>query len=309
MYPLVSVIIPNYNHARFLERRIDSVLNQTYPHFEVIILDDCSTDRSREVIEKYAGHPKVAHVVCNERNTGTPFAQWEKGLRLARGKYVWIAESDDYAAEQFLERTVEQLELHPSAVLCAANSHIVDADEVERENHYNDHVVKEPTLFPGKQYLKKYMYWGNRIYNASMVLFRKEMSENVSTDYTKMRYLGDYLFWMEIIRKGDVIELAEKLNYFRHHYSSTTKEGAGTGKNLRERLAVALYNYKNIKQPWYITTIHKKMLYHCVKHSKCDESTRKACMRLIRRYGINKKSVIWGGIVRAVYKNIRLSSM
>ena len=57
--PFISIIIPNYNHAPYLTERIESVLNQTYQNFEVIILDDCSTDNSREIIEKYANNPKV----------------------------------------------------------------------------------------------------------------------------------------------------------------------------------------------------------------------------------------------------------
>ena len=93
--PLVSVIIPNYNYARFLTERIDSVLSQTFQNFELIILDDCSTDNSREVIERYRSNPKVSHIIYNQSNTGSPFAQWEKGLSVARGKYIWVAEADD----------------------------------------------------------------------------------------------------------------------------------------------------------------------------------------------------------------------
>ena len=98
----VSVIIPNYCHARFLNQRIDSVLNQTYSDYEVIILDDCSTDNSREIIESYRNHPKISHIVYNEKNSGSTFIQWEKGFELARGEYIWIAESDYVARSTFL---------------------------------------------------------------------------------------------------------------------------------------------------------------------------------------------------------------
>ena len=95
---MVSVIIPNYNHAPFLKERIDSVLNQTYDNFEVIILDDKSTDNSKEVIANYRGHSKISHIVYNEENSGSTFKQWQKGFSLAKGDYIWIAESDDVAA-------------------------------------------------------------------------------------------------------------------------------------------------------------------------------------------------------------------
>ena len=82
MFPLVSVIIPNYNHAQYLEQRLDSVFNQTYQNFEVIFLDDCSTDNSLEVIEKYKGNPHLSRIVVNETNSGSPFKQWDKGIGL-----------------------------------------------------------------------------------------------------------------------------------------------------------------------------------------------------------------------------------
>jgi glycosyltransferase involved in cell wall biosynthesis len=97
--PLVSVIIPNYNHAAYLNERIDSVLNQTFRDFEVILLDDCSTDNSREIIESYRGHEKISQIEYNEVNSGSTFIQWKKGLDLAQGDWIWIAESDDVADE------------------------------------------------------------------------------------------------------------------------------------------------------------------------------------------------------------------
>src|SRR5690242_21921320 len=89
--PTVSVIIPNYNHARYLPRRIESVLRQSYQDFELILMDDASTDDSREVLSLYLSDPRV-RVQFNEVNSGSPFKQWNKGVKLARGKYVWIAE-------------------------------------------------------------------------------------------------------------------------------------------------------------------------------------------------------------------------
>src|SRR5688572_1870647 len=103
---LVTVIIPNYNHASYLRQRIESVLNQTYKNIELIILDDCSTDNSREIIEKYRGHPKVSHIVYNEKNSGSTFKQWKKGIELAKGEWIWIAESDDWCEHTLLENLV-----------------------------------------------------------------------------------------------------------------------------------------------------------------------------------------------------------
>ena len=107
--PKVSVVVPNYNHARFLPKRIESILRQTYQDFELILLDDCSTDDSRTILSQYASDPRV-RLEFNQVNSGSTFKQWNKGVRLAQGKYVWIAESDDYAEPRLLERLVAILE-------------------------------------------------------------------------------------------------------------------------------------------------------------------------------------------------------
>ena len=103
-HPQVSVVIPNYNHAPYLPQRIESVLNQTFRDFEVIILDDKSTDGSVEIIRRYSGDPRVVEIIVNEENSGSPFSQWKRGVEKAKGEWVWFAESDDYAEPDFLER-------------------------------------------------------------------------------------------------------------------------------------------------------------------------------------------------------------
>ena len=99
----ISIIIPNYNHAKYLPQRLESVYNQTYQDFEVILLDDCSNDDSVTILNTYAKHLKTSHVVFNDKNSGNTFTQWAKGIALAKGDFIWIAESDDVADLSFLE--------------------------------------------------------------------------------------------------------------------------------------------------------------------------------------------------------------
>ena len=124
----VSVIIPNYDHAAYLKIRIDSVLNQTYKDFEVIILDDCSADNSKDIIESYRSNKNVSHIVYNETNSGSTFKQWQKGIGLAKGKYIWIAESDDMSAAIFLETAVGAMEQVQNAALFFCQSNCIDFD-------------------------------------------------------------------------------------------------------------------------------------------------------------------------------------
>ncbi|MBR4876258.1 MAG: glycosyltransferase family 2 protein, partial [Rhodocyclaceae bacterium] len=105
--PKVSVIVPNYNHAPYLRQRLDSIYQQTYQNMEVILLDDCSSDASVEILMEYAQRfPDRTICRFNDANSGSVFQQWKKGLEVASGELVWIAESDDFCAENFLAEQV-----------------------------------------------------------------------------------------------------------------------------------------------------------------------------------------------------------
>ena len=124
--PLVSVIVPNYNHEKFLEQRINSILNQTFQDFELILIDDKSTDNSLTILNKFKNHPKVSHLIINEINSGSPFKQWIRGLNIAEGEFIWIAESDDYAEFNFLEQTLDLFNFEDQLGLVYTDSNIVD---------------------------------------------------------------------------------------------------------------------------------------------------------------------------------------
>ena len=121
----VSIIVPNYNHSRFLEERLESIFSQTFQDFEVILLDDSSTDNSVEVLKRYATHPKVRELLVNDHNSGSPFKQWQQGFALSLGEYIWIAESDDYADKDFLATLVPALKANPQLGLAYCQSRII----------------------------------------------------------------------------------------------------------------------------------------------------------------------------------------
>ena len=100
----VSVIIPNYNYENFIEERIDSILLQTYPVHELIILDDVSTDNSVELIEKKVKEIQDIPVkfIKNQKNSGSVFSQWQLGIKNVTGDYFWIAEADDSCSNCFI---------------------------------------------------------------------------------------------------------------------------------------------------------------------------------------------------------------
>ncbi len=212
----VSVIIPNYNHSNFLAQRIDSVLSQTYGSFEVIILDDCSTDNSAAIINSFRHHPKISHIVCNTTNSGSTFRQWQKGLDLAKGELIWIAESDDYAEPFFLEKVTAVFQNFPHVGIVNVSSKWVDENNnVTLENDGN---TGFQAPMRGVDFVAAHMTFRNAIYNASAVVFKKNLAKGIMTEsLTDMRYCGDWLFWNRIILQTSIFLVGDKLNFFRRH--------------------------------------------------------------------------------------------
>lgn len=223
----VSVIIPNYNHAAFLKQRIDSVLTQTYPHSELIILDDYSTDNSREVIEQYRQHPKVSHIVYNEENSGSPFKQWIKGIALSKGDWIWIAESDDYCLPHLLSELVNAVQKCPDAVLSYCQSFEVDGkgkvagDLLWHVADLDAQHWKSDFCTAGTEEIKKYLLHRNTIPNASAVLFKKSAYEQADKSFESMKLCGDWLLWIQLLKQGAVAFKSQPLNFFRQHGATT----------------------------------------------------------------------------------------
>jgi glycosyltransferase involved in cell wall biosynthesis len=249
--PLVSVILPSYNHARYLPRRIESISNQTYPNIEVLILDDCSPDNSREVIREYAARDSRIEVYFNEHNSGSTFKQWQKGLDWAKGKYIWIAESDDFAEPAFLEQLIPMLEADDAVVLAHSNSNVVDENDYSNSttadwkneyyhtNHWGvDHVAD------GREEIELYFQRGCIINNVSAVVFRRASIDAVGGVDMSFRYTGDWLLYLKLGLVGKFAYRAACLSNYRDHASNTTKKSYSDGSQLFERQRCFIFLYR-----------------------------------------------------------------
>lgn len=261
MNPTVSVIIPNYNYARFLRQRIESVLNQTYQDFEIILLDDKSTDNSIEIIEQYKVNPKVSKIIINNVCTGSPFIQWYKGIQEAEGKYIWIAEADDYADKAFLETLVQKLMDNDNVglVYCRSwktdeNNNIIGllepwANEVQKDRWNHDFINN------GIDEIKSYPMSGSNIHNTSAVVFRKTLFEKIDKTFLTFKYSGDWFFFISALLSTDIGFCAQNLNYYRWHTASVTTSSEKVGLGLLEGYQILNYlkskvKLKQIKYKW-----------------------------------------------------------
>jgi glycosyltransferase involved in cell wall biosynthesis len=238
----ISVIIPNYNHASFLLERIESVLAQTYPAAEIILLDDASTDNSREIIEKYRNHPLISHIEINEKNSGSPFKQWEKGIRLAKYEWVWIAESDDYCRPDFLEKGVQQLSHHPDAGLFYCDTIINDDTtgvfktfSTEKNNYFKTNKWAAAYTANGSKEISDCLGIRCTINNASSTLMKKELLLPSLSDIASFTFHGDWYSYLAIARMNAAILYdPEPMNTYRLHSSGIVNRLPADGKHRVE---------------------------------------------------------------------------
>lgn len=221
---VVTVIIPNFNHSRFLRQRIDSVLNQTYREFEIVILDDCSTDISREIIDTYRSNNKVKKVIYNEVNSGSPFKQWEKGIQEAEGEWVWIAESDDFCDENFLETAIQQLKQTHGDLFFCQSFNVNETNDIIKDNFWWTDDIKginwsKPFCQEGKEFIRVALQFKNVIPNASAVVFKRDNFNFKAI--TQYKNCGDWLFWIDFIKWRKVTYSPLQLNHFRNHLNTT----------------------------------------------------------------------------------------
>lgn len=241
--PLVSVVVPNYNHSKYLRQRLDSILAQTFQDFEIIVLDDASTDDSLAALEPYLHDPRV-RFFPNERNSGTPFAQWNKGVSLARGCYIWIAESDDIAEPHLLATLVPLLEYNPSVGIAYGQSRMVDQSGHEIMSSLAN--ILEPLgkerwhtnfVANGMEECRKYLLWMNTIPNASAVVFRKKVFLDAGQANLKFRLSGDWFMWVRMLAISDLAFHSGILNSFRQH-GETVREKEGWEGVQREKIPI-----------------------------------------------------------------------
>lgn len=243
----VSVIVPNYNHALFLKQRIESILNQTYQDFELILLDDCSTDRSRDIMEDYRSNPHVSHIIYGEDNSGSAFQQWNKGISLAKGDWIWVSESDDYAEPTFLERMINEVAKVPDCTLAYAATWWVDEKGNKLwETPDSDRI----NIYDGQDFIRKKLAVCNSIANVSECIFRRKCYRpEESHRYEKMRLCGDWFFYVLLAEQGHVVEVEEPLSYYRQHSSNISSDAEHRGLTFLEGTDVLEYviNHCNLR--------------------------------------------------------------
>jgi glycosyltransferase involved in cell wall biosynthesis len=228
-FPKITVIVPNYNHAQFLPQRLQSIIDQNYPNLELLLLDDCSSDNSREVLaafaEAYSGSCKL---VFNKQNSGNVFAQWQRGLDLAAGELIWICESDDTCDAAFLENIVYLFQ-DPSVRLAFGDIQFIDRDGniLDGMTHMRESaeagIWNEPNVMPAAKWFGGPLAVRNLIANVGGAVFRKPALDQQTWNLVQtFKVAGDWMLYLIIARSGQIGYAPYAKAYFRQHGDNTS---------------------------------------------------------------------------------------
>jgi glycosyltransferase involved in cell wall biosynthesis len=227
---LVSLVVASYNHAEYLHRRMESLIDQTYQNIEILVIEDCSPDNSLEVLRKYEFHPKF-RLIVREKNGGWVTVS-NQGVEESSGEFVLFANCDDDCDPRMVERLVLAMRMNPTAGIAFTRSLLVDENDnvlmndfVIRERAFRKHCAND-TLISGAQ-MGRYLLHSCVIPNLSAALIRKECFSSVGLLSSAYRVCSDWDLFFRIAEKYNVAYVAEPLNKFRQHATtirSVTKD-------------------------------------------------------------------------------------
>ncbi|RPI84858.1 MAG: glycosyltransferase, partial [Nitrosopumilales archaeon] len=287
--PKVSIIVPNYNHSRFLIERLESIYNQTYKNIEVILLDDYSADTSISLLEGYADkYSENTQCYFNDSNSGSPFTQWKKGISLASGDLIWIAESDDFCDDDFLEKLIPYF-ADESILLAYAHTIFIDIAGNRHPFAFESYVTQVDPQKWGTSYINtahNEVNTGlgllNTIPNVSSVVFRR-IDENfpLFNDYEwqKMKVCGDWLFYLNLIRGGRIAYCHETHSYYRIHQAGSSKKAQTQDIYYKEheKVACTLAHSYNVSE-LLLKRFHDRLLNYYLQNVKHgDKGKFSAC--------------------------------
>lgn len=258
----VSVIIPNYNYQDFIIERIDSVIRQTYPIYELIILDDKSPDNSVKVIKDKIKTIKDINVkfIENKKNSGCVFKQWKKGINAAKGDYFWIAEADDSADPRFLETAMKAFDdkdvvlSYMESARMDENNIITHTNSQDLYNIYNTNRWDSPYINDGIEEIKNYLSITNTILNVSSVVWKKADYNDILDKATEFKVAGDWYIYYKVLETGKVAFCPKPYNYFRKHSKSVStvvkadteyKEICSIQEEIAKKYNVSMQIYKD----------------------------------------------------------------
>lgn len=243
MNELISVIVTSYNHAEYLKQRLDTILNQTYKNREIIVIDDFSTDSSRDVLSRYKDVPGL-RLVFLEKNMGYAHT-CNYGVSFSCGEYIMLAECDDFNEHRHLEILYNKIKESDEIGVVYSRSNIVDGSGMVVGDDFQNRIMSfkrycmKDTLI-SRQKMQRFLITSCVIPNMSAALFRKRYFNIIHGFSGSFKVCADWDFWCRMAEVCDFYYVATALNNFRRH-ATTVREVFGLESQFSE-ISVLLQN-------------------------------------------------------------------
>lgn len=261
--PQVSVILPNYNYARYLTERVNSILAQTMRDFELIYLDDASTDESNIVIRPFSQDPRV-RLHLFETNSGAVYRRWNDGAALATGDWLWFAGADDSAHPRFLERLLALAERHPTSAILYCRPAVLDGSGCLCSVHCNwcseTTSALEGDFFRAGHEAIEHLSKGCSLSNASSMLIRRDAFEEAGGFDVNLWGTADWDLYLHLLHRHDIAYTAEPLAYYRHHGANVTSTAKALLWDLSHALCLARAYRRMADDPRYDDGVKQAVL-------------------------------------------------
>ena len=228
----VSVAIPTYNGSKFLKDTIASVLCQTFQDFELVVVDDCSTDATEDVVRSF-DDPRIKFVK-NRDHLGLP-GNWNRCIGLCRGEYVTLFHQDDLMLPLNLEKKASLLERSSGVGLVCSNFTLIDSngDISSQQIDLAEDNLAEDFIQKGDEFFKR-LISGRNIVCCPSVLARRKCYERLGGFDLRLPFAADFEMWMRISQFYDVALLSESLIQYRWHEHNETHRYAGRIDELKQ---------------------------------------------------------------------------
>jgi glycosyltransferase involved in cell wall biosynthesis len=236
MHPEITVCIPTYNYAHYLGAAITSVLEQSYPHFELLIVDDCSTDATDAVVAGF-DDPRL-RFVRNERNLGI-VGNWNRCLELTRTPFVALLHADDLYLPQMLERSLAVLRAQPAVGYSYSAFYQIDA---QGQRTWLEQPFPEDHVWPGEREFRHHLV--RQYVQCPTVVLRRAVFEHVGlfVEHPLLLTAYDWEMWLRIQLAGyQVAYHAEPLACWRWHGGNKSNEVVAAGARVRENVGLVEY--------------------------------------------------------------------
>jgi glycosyltransferase involved in cell wall biosynthesis len=255
--PRVSVVMPTYNQAKYIHDALDSVLNQTFQDFELIVVNDGSTDHTPQILQEYqrqhAQHPQQhTLVVINKKNEKLPRAL-NTGFQQACGQYLTWTSSDNNMKPDMLEKMVAALDHNPNVGFVYADWDVIDDD--------GQYVGTVQSVDHDRHLLMRFNY-----INACF-MYRHACQDQVGLYDPDYIYAEDWEYWWRIAQAFDMMRVPEVLYEYRVHGTSLTSTAVMTQKKGKSAGYLKLAEqFRSHKLDWYISKVKLEVLRRRLGH-------------------------------------------